>query len=389
MKLKAFIKLLLKRLVREAHIYIISFAIFPIVLSAMYGYFQKELFSPSNEMNKINIYIKDEDNSSLSKGLNDFLVSDNMKQILEINKDKEKAKFEVIIPKGYEESAISSKDFQIKVNQKDDKAKYSAAIISSIIDKYNGELQQQVLIKNKINEMNLSNSEKEELLKKTSEKIYAAYGANAIKNSVIPEEKALSSFQYYSVSIFSFMFIVSIMSLVGDYYKEKETGIFNRIISSSLSKLQYFNYSLVTFFIFAIIINTIYILTYRLTGLSFKGSPMLLILIIIAKSLLEASVAGIVIAFFKQKKHALLFLQLFIMLAVTLGGAFVPMDRIASGIILKLNAYIPNVLIINVFKNFLLYNSFSSIKGYLAIFILMSIALYGISIMKIRLKWEG
>jgi len=116
---------------------------------------------------------------------------------------------------------------------------------------------------------------------------------------------------------------------------------------------------------------------------------MLLILIIIAKSLLEASISGIVIAFFKQKKHALLFLQLFIMLAVTLGGAFVPMDRIASGIILKLNVYIPNALIINVFKNFLLYNSFSSIKGYLAIFILMSIALYGISIMKIRLKWEG
>ena len=389
MKLKAFIKLLLKGLVKEAHIYIISFAIFPIVLSAMYGFFQKEMFNPSNEMSKIGIYIKDEDISSLSKGLSDYLCSDNMKQILEVNKDKEKAKFVVTIPKGYEESMLSSKSFQIKINQKEDKAEYSSAIISSIINKFNEGAHQQILIENKIKEMNLSDKEKEELFKKTKQKIDMTYGTNAIKNDVIPADKALTSFQYYSVSIFSFMFIVTVLSLVGGYYKDKETGIFNRIISSSLSKLQYFNYSLVTFFIFALIINTIYILAYRLTGLSFKGSPMLLILIIIAKSLFETSISGIVIAFFKQKKHAILFLQLFIMLAVTLGGAFVPMYRISSGIILKLSDYVPNALIINVFKNFLLYNSFSSIKGYLAMFLLMSIALYGISIMKIRLKWEG
>jgi len=389
MKLKAFIKLLLKGMVKEAHIYLITFAIFPIVLSAMYGYFQRNLFNPSNEMNKIGIYIRDEDSSSLSKELIDFLSSDNMKQVFEINKGKEKAKFEIIIPKGYGDGVLSSEDFQIKVNQREDKAKYSAGIVSSIIDKYNEEKHQQLLIENKIKKMTISDKEKDELLKKTKEKIYVANGTNAIKNDIIPADKALTSFEYYSVSIFSFMFIVNIMVLVAGYYKEKETRIFNRIISSSLSKLQYFNYSLVSFFIFALIINTIYILTYRLTGLSFKGSPMLLILIIIAKSLLEVSVSGVVMAFFKQQKHAILFLQLFIMLAVTLGGAFVPMYRISSGIILKLSDYVPNALIINVFKNFLLYNSFSSIKGYLVIFILISIALYGISIIKIRLKWEG
>ncbi len=51
------------------------------------------------------------------------------------------------------------------------------------------------------------------------------------------------------MSILSFMFIVTVMSLCNRYYEEKKKGIFQRTLSTSISKIEYFNYSLVSWYI--------------------------------------------------------------------------------------------------------------------------------------------
>ncbi|MCS4517093.1 hypothetical protein JTS93_17260 [Clostridium botulinum] len=118
-------------------------------------------------------------------------------------------------------------------------------------------------IGNNINKMDISKERKDLLVKEISKDITKIYKKDAIRNSIVKSTRNLTSFEYYSVSILSFMFIVTIITLCNGYYEEKRKGIFQRTLSTSISKVQYFNYSLVSWYIFAVLFNSIYVLSYR------------------------------------------------------------------------------------------------------------------------------
>nr|WP_205606596.1 ABC transporter permease [Clostridium sporogenes] len=370
---------------------IFTFAIFPIVLSSLYGYFQKDMFNPKNEIDKIAIYIEDKDNSRLSNELIKFLGSDGLEKFIDIKRSKEKVREEVIIPKGYEKSIIEDKEATIKINEREKDKEVSSKILKDLIDNYNKEVKNNLIIGNNINKMDISKERKDLLVKEIKEEIIKIYKKDVIKNSIVKSTRNLTSYEYYSVSILSFMVIVTIMSLCQGYYEEKRKGIFQRALSTSISKVQYFNYSLISWYIFAVLFNSIYVLSYRFLGLSFKGNIGLLLLIVLTKSFLEVAISSVVIAFFKEQKVAIICLNTFLILSVSLGGVFYPLDKVINSFNIILRAIItnfaPNVLIIKTYKSFLIYNSFEAIKYYLITFILVSIVLYSISLLKVNMKW--
>ncbi|WP_409069723.1 ABC transporter permease [Clostridium sp. FAM 1755] len=390
MRLKAFIKLTLKSVLRELPIMIFTFAIFPIVLSSLYGYFQKDMFNPKNEIDKIAIYVEDRDNSKLSNEFIKFLGSNELNKFIDIKKSKEKAIEEVIIPKGYEKAIIGDKEITIKISERKKDKEVVSKILKELIDNYTREVKNNFTIENSINRMDISKEKKELLAKETSEDIARIYKKDTIKNSIVKSTRNLTSYEYYSVSILSFMFIVTIISLCNRYYEDKRKGIFQRTLSTSISKVQYFNYSLVSWYIFAVLFNSIYVLSYRLLGLSFKGNIGLLLLIVLTKSLLEVAISSVVIAFFKEQKMAAIFLNTVIVITVSLGGVFYPLDKVINSfnkIFRVISDFAPNVLIMKTYKPFLIYNSFEAIKYNLITFILISMALYSISLLKINMKW--
>ncbi|NFL81543.1 ABC transporter permease [Clostridium sporogenes] len=391
MRLKAFIKLRLKSVFRELPIMIFTFAIFPIVLSSLYGYFQKDMFNPKNEIDKIAIYIEDKDNPRLSNELIKLIGSDGQEKFIDIKRSKEKVREEVIIPKGYEKSIIEDKEATIKINEREKDKEVSSKILKDLIDNYNKEVKNNLIIGNNINKMDISKERKDLLVKEIKEEIIKIYKKDVIKNSIVKSTRNLTSYEYYSVSILSFMVIVTIMSLCQGYYEEKRKGIFQRALSTSISKVQYFNYSLISWYIFAVLFNSIYVLSYRFLGLSFKGNIGLLLLIVLTKSFLEVAISSVVIAFFKEQKVAIICLNTFLILSVSLGGVFYPLDKVINSFNIILRAIItnfaPNVLIIKTYKSFLIYNSFEAIKYYLITFILVSIVLYSISLLKVNMKW--
>ncbi len=319
MRLKAFIKLTLRSVLRELPIMIFTFAIFPpIVLSSLYGYFQKDMFNPKNEIDKIAIYIEDRDNSKLSNEFIKFLGSNELNKLIDIKKNKEKAIEEVIIPKGYGKAIIGGdKETTIKISERKKDKEVVSKILKELIDNYTREVKNNFTIENNINKMDISKEKKDLLVKDISENIAKIYIKDTIKNSIVKSTRNLTSYEYYSVSILSFMFIVTIVSLCNGYYGDKKKGVFKRTLSTSISKVEYFGYSLICWYIFAILFNLIYVLSYRFLGLSFKGNIGLLILIILAKSFLEVAISSIVIAFFKEQKMATIFFNTIVIITVS------------------------------------------------------------------------
>lgn len=388
MKLKAFIKVMLKGLVREWKVTVFTFIIFPVVTSLLYGYFQEDLFTPENIMSKFYINIIDKDKSQTSIGLKELFNSESLKDFIVVTEDKEKLQAEVVIPKGYESALTDLKEEEIVVKQLTEKGEPAIVAVSSIIDKYNKAMQERILINDKIVKSSLSTEGKEELRMDIVEKFKSFQTEKSIKTNIYTEGKSLTSFQYYSISIFSFISLVLIGSLTTSYYTERENGLVKRYLAAPMSKIQFFNYTLISNFIFAFIVNSLYVMIYKVSNVSFQGAYGILILILIILSILEATLAGFLVAFFKDKRIGGVFMQAFILLSVSVGGAFFPVDKVGGKIIAVLSNIAPNTHIIKVFKAYMLENTMSSIFNPLMIMVIIAIMSYLISIIKVKVKWE-
>lgn len=388
MRLKAFIKVMLKSIIREARVMVFMFIVFPVACSLLYGYFQKEMFKPENMMSKFYINIKDEDNSPTTKAFKELLKGEGLKDFIEITEDKESLQVEVEFPKGYEEKLLALKEGEITLNQLTPKGEFVATTLTSIIDKYNKTIQEGLIIGKRIGESSLSEKEKHSLENEIRSKFTEYYSTKSIKTEIYTKGNNLTSFEYYSISIFSFTALMLIQSLAGSYYAEKENGVLKRCLAAPMSKTQYFNYTLISNTIFAFIINMVYTMVFRIGGISYKGSLWLLVLIVVVISILQGVFAGFITAFFKDKRIGGLIITAMIMLSVAVGGAFFPVDKVGNGIVKFLGNIAPSSQIIKVFKSYILENSMNAVINTLLLIGLVSLVLYIISFIKIRVKWE-
>ncbi|WBW97065.1 ABC transporter permease [Oceanirhabdus sp. W0125-5] len=387
MKLKAFVKVAMISIIKQFPIFVFVFMVFPIALGVIMSYILSDSFTQPSNIKPIMITIKDEDNSKASKTLIEFFNSNEMKKIIEIKEDGEKIKLEILIPNGYENSLMSLKEFNIEINEKDSGTKRSSTIISGLLDKYNEEISYQYLIKRNIDNKDISQQEKEELFQNINNEIKSVYSASLIEGSIIKTRKNFTSYEYYSITFLGFLFIMLIMTLASSQYIETEIGISRRIMSTAITRTEYFNYGLVSIYIMAVIFNLLYVFGYRVMGLSFKGSIPLLILITFVQSILVTAVTGFFMAFFKKKSGTIVMNTLLIYQIVA-GGMFMSQDSIRDNVFLRtLGKYSPDVLINKAYKNFLIYNSLESTKLYLCLIIIVAILFYIVSLIKVRIKW--
>jgi ABC-2 type transport system permease protein len=379
MKLLAYIKLTLIQALRESKQLLLVFAVFPIAISAMMAYFQKDLFTPTTEIPKMNISLFDEDKSQLSNNIINFFNSEAMQKLVEVTEDKDKADYEILIPKSYEEELINNKKNTITVKVKKDASASSGEILSNIIDRYSEDINLQLLINKNVKNDAIINS-----ITKDINKIYTS---DTFKTDFLQLKKNLSSYEYFSVSLLGFMFLMLIMSLAASFYLERENGMYERVMSTAITKAQYFNYNLISCFIFALMLNAVYIFTYRILGLSFKVSIPLLLILIFVQSLLATAATALIVAFL-NKKNSTIVMNVIMLLQVIIGGSFIPVEQIgASKFFIQLAKFSPDALISKAYRNLLIYDNLSSITYYVIGMLVVSILFYVISIVKINIKW--
>ena len=358
---------------------LLTFTIFPIFLGLVIGYFEKDYFTPSVEMPIMSVAIVDEDNSSQSKYLVDFLNSEEIKEIIEI--DEEDAKYTIIIPKGYGNSLLDYRENNIEIHVEKEGSIRRAEILGDIIDRYNEEISKALYIEDKIDNMDIPQEEIESI----GEKILIASNTQLADNKLINTKKSLTSYEHMSITFLSYMFFLAIMSLIGSEDMEKTDGTYNRIMSTPITKVQYFNCNQVSFYFMALLMNALYIFAYRIFGLSFQGSLAILILIILTQSFLVTALSGFIVVFL-EKKWAKLIVYILMMMQLILGVTYTSIESMNFEFLKILSQkYAPDILIRSTFRNYLIYNDLNSIKSNLILILGISIGLYILSIAK--LKW--
>lgn len=384
MRIKATIKVIIKSVISQWKQVLLMFAIFPLIMSFIMSNFQKDTFKPEITIDKINISIIDEDKSKISKNFKELFSQKELKEIFNVTNDSQ---YEIIIPKGYENDLINGRESTIKVNEKKRVSRNNELIIKSVIDEYGKSLTETMVISNKIQTMTIE--DKDKLFNEVIKNINKISASTSIKENIIKGQRVLTAFENQAATMMTLMVFSIIMSCVVGFNMDKENGSNKRLLSTPMTKCNFFNLDILIFFVASIMYGLVYILAFRITGLAFKGvSPLNIMCILICQSLLIASTAAIIIAFF-GKKAASMIVIVFMYIHIIFGGGFIPLKDINNKIFLTISKFSPGNIISEAYRNCILFNSFESISKYLIIMILVSLILYSISILKVKIRWEG
>lgn len=385
MKLLAFVKTVFVSTVKSLLPLILTFSIFPIFLGLAVGYFNKDMFIPSADIPLMDIRIIDEDDSEESKNLISFLESQEMKHLVDI-REEEESEYIITIPEGYGESFLNSKFVPVKIEVTDKGSGRQGDILAEIVDKYNEERHLDLMIQKNIEDRLETQEEKEKIYQRTYNKIVKIYNQGLIENNIITTRKSLTSYEHFSITFLSYMLLMVISSLINGEYLVREKELYSRIMAAPLTDIQYFNYNLVSSYMFVIFFNLLYVLTYRILGLSFRGALSLLIVIVLLQSLLGTLLSAF-LSLFLNKRASNVILNILIVFQLIAGVTYVPIRKIGNGILVNIvDKYSPDALIVSTYRNYLIYGDFNSIKMGLLSMIAVSMIIYIISLIGVKRK---
>lgn len=383
MRVKATIKTSLKGILSQWKQVVLMFAIFPLILSFFFGSAQKDSFKPDINRDRINIEIEDRDNSELSKTFIDLFKTKGLKEIFNVT---EEGNYIITIPKNYENDIRTLKETTIEVEEKERVSMANELIINNVIKEYGKKLTENRIILNRINTLNIE--DKETLFSEVTNNIDNNLSTTSLRENIIKGERVLTAFESKAANMMALMIFTIIMGCIAGHDLDKKNGTNKRLMSTPMTKLNFFNLDLVVFFIASFIYGLVYILAFRVTGLAFKEiNPLNIILILITQSLLVTTISGAIIAYF-GKKIANGVVMALMYVEIICGGTFIPLKDISNNVLLTISKYSPGNIISRVYTNGILFNSFEAIRKYLIIMILTSIILYLISIIKVKIRWE-
>lgn len=383
MRIKATIRVAIKGILSQWKIVVLMFAVFPLIIATLMSNVQKDIYKPDVNREKININIIDKDNSETSKSFKELFETKGLKEIFNVT---DKSQYEITIPKDYEKAVINIKETTIVVNEKKRVSSTNELIIKSVIEQYGKRLTETMVISNRISAMSIT--EKEKLFSEVINNIDKNSAVTSLKQNIVKGERVLTSFENQAATMMSFMVFTMIISCIGGFQMDKSNGSNKRLLSTPMTKCDFFNLDLVGFFLASLAYGVVYIIAFRITGLAFKGvNPLNLIAILICQSLLITNVAGIIIAFFgKNAANTIVIILMYT--HIIFGGGFIPLKAINSEIFTSISKFSPGNLISEVYTNCMLVSSFSGISKYLIIMLLLSTVVYLISILKVKTRWE-
>lgn len=369
------IKKEIRLLFKSNLIYISTFIILPLVMTVIYGSMQKDLFEGKQEIEVIRAKFNYDENSEKGKVFKEILNSEGMEElIVDVDEDE---KFIVDIDENFKDINIENKV----------SSKYSSEILKSFLQMVSNNMDQYKIVQDKIEGSNLTSEEKGKVFNSTMELMNREFSKESFETRILTGYKKIGAREYYNISLFTMAIMILIITVVNNFYKEKEEGIAKRIVSSPTNKVQYFISQLFSCFINTMFISVGYILISRVLGFGFQENLLVLILISFIQSILVSAFAGIIIAFVKEKKLVMVLSGSIIAIPLLFGGIFVPND-IAWGDIAIIGKFSPNTMILNAYKDFAMTGSIESIGSTLILMLILSIFIIGISLIKVSKKWE-
>lgn len=376
--MKAFLHLTYISIKNNFFTFIASTVLIPILMVFYFNFINN-----THESQKtVSVGINDEDNSPLSERLVAVLSSEQLKQFLDIGSYND-AEYQIVIPKGYEHSAVNNVEFTIQIMLKKTASSVTAELISSIIKNISADLILNYNISKNISE--LQNS-------KRAAEIAAAY--TSLQKELlqpigtITEKKAdteLLSYSSYAISFIILIFYTIIMSATQRAYKKKDAGFNMRLVSVPMPPEYILTAKIINTAAESFIAIILYILFFRLLRFAFTGSPIFLFIYAILFSLNCGIISQVLLCFSRKDIiHTVTSISFFIfgVVGVMLGQSISAKNKIIAEIL----KYNPMAVLTNPLHNIAGQNGLKPMYWNFFIMTVLGTVLYIIGIITVKIK---
>ncbi|CDM70406.1 putative membrane protein [Clostridium bornimense] len=280
MKTFYYVKSTLKSMVSSGAVVLSYFIIFPIIMACFMGYFNNLTNENPLKLSVLDVKVVDNDSSEMSKKLVEIIKGKDLKELIKVT-DKD-SDVELVIDKGYEDNILNKNKGSITINRKTEEKEVATNTLKTILDRYHQNLY-----------ISLSNGNVEDLDK--------FFDTQIIDNIKIDTMKTNNMYEKYAASMIGFVIVMLIMIMAQGAYNDKSVNIENRVNVAPVTKIQYLFYDTLAHIIYVFIIITAYVIFFRVTGLSFKGNILDLLVLVSTSTLLVVFLCQTIITVFKAK----------------------------------------------------------------------------------------
>ncbi|MCM1990326.1 ABC transporter permease [Oceanirhabdus seepicola] len=367
---------------------ILLFIIFPVLLSHLYGAFNEKVFEPDRTIERFNVYVNDEDNSSLSKNLKEVLTYEGINEVIEIA-SKEESIVAINIPNGFEESLYTGENTTVQLEKLDKDAEIQSSIVKSIVENYVEYNTSYKQILNSINDSQLLDKEKEEVINEYSQYLSAFYEGEVLQVNNIDKIITLTSHQYFSGAILAFITLLMIFELARRFIKEKEDGTLKRLYSTNIRKSQIFAGKFIFNFFLCFMLISVYVIIKNVMVSGFEVDLVPLVITILVHSLLICGIASLMSSFIKSTKVVNLLTGILIPIFGMLGGTFFNIDNVGDGVFFKIVPKLtPNYWIQSIYNKLMRGNCLQELLSIILVIIGVGIITSLIAFMKLKISME-
>lgn len=365
---------------------IIIFIIFPITISLFYGYFENNVFNEQTKIGKFSINIVDNDNSRSSEFLSDIFSDKSLKNTIEIKKSSD-ADIQIVIPAGFQKNADMLKNTDITIRKLKKDKSLELHVLQGFLNSFASNYSLSSEINKTIYSSSLSTNDKNKAASELLKSLTDLSQKSFVKTDKTFSQNKLNSFEYYAISMLTFVSILMIIIFSNDYIREKDIGTIKRMNSIPIKKSSLFIGRTGSVFIKAFISIFICTLFYRITGKAYRENYLLLLLIILINVFFIVSIFAFVTSFFKDYKKASIVLYGYMVFSLTFGGTFFPIDN-ASGALNVISYFSPNKWLLDMYQEAAIYNDFSSTLSKSLVLIIISFAAFALAGIKTKFERE-
>lgn len=351
MILLEYLRINMKSIIKNFPLFFISYMLLPV----FFTFFISTTYSSEHNGDKTNsLTVIDKDNSEASNNLINYLKNSSLSEFLTIGDKEENSEFNLVIPKGYNESINNKGNTNLTIELLKSETSYHSELTKSLIEEYHQKL---------YSNDNLDN----------------VYSSSTFNITLVKDETSLSYKEYFPIAMLGFLFFILAASLINSYYRSLDIGLDTRYNTCSISQGRLFNYDFLAYTMLVFIFLNMYTLFFRFIGMSFTCNILLLFIVNIVSTIFIVSVTNLIVHFFKKTLGTFIF-YILMMTQIFLGGTFSYIDNPSNLAILN--------IVINLYKNIEIHNSLALIEGSLFIVIIISLILYLISLIKASYFWR-
>lgn len=343
----------------------------------------KKITDPSRTLPAFSVMYINNDNSSLSKPLEEIFKNKKISSIVNLQKIPSTADVNsklidgtfsaaIIVPKNFSSNIMEGKSTSIEV-LKAPSAGINGDFIDSIVTSYTKNLNvnravYSVLIKN-----TKDPAKTQEIYSSILPQITAVLNKNYIQYDNLSKTAKISSAQDFAANMLIMFSLFISMSAASTILLERENGTLSRIGATATSKFSYcFGRLLATFTISVIQITVFAAASSLISGVDW-GNKLSMVLIVLSHSLIITAITSILIGLFKDQKKMNVSASLIIIIMSMFSGAMNPSDTIV-GNFKTITHFSINYWLKECYSNIMLNSQFSDIALNLSVLALISMA---------------